>query len=161
LAGFAVTLAGMSTWQEFTSEAGELAAEVRDRFERAKSHVLATVRRDGSPRVSGSEVDFVGPDLAFGSMLNAVKALDLRRDGRCAIHAHPVDDGDAKVAGIAHEVTDPAVKATLATGIEPPPGDFHAFRLELTEAVLTSVVGNELVIRLWRPGGPERVFRRS
>jgi len=34
-------------------------------------------------------------------MLNAVKALDLQRDGRCAIHAHPGKDGDVKVAGIA------------------------------------------------------------
>ncbi|MGW3366874.1 hypothetical protein ACWDOR_28465 [Streptosporangium canum] len=50
--------------------------------------------------MSGTEVDFKGSDLLFGSMLNAVKALDLRHDGRCAIHAHPHQDGDAKVAGV-------------------------------------------------------------
>lgn len=112
--------AGMATWQQFEREAGELASVVRARFEASKSHVLATLRKDGSPRVSGTEVDFQGPDLSFGSMLGAVKAQDLRRDGRCAIHAHPHDDGDAKVAGVAVEITDPDEKRAYTTGNEPP-----------------------------------------
>ncbi|MFB4316993.1 pyridoxamine 5'-phosphate oxidase family protein [Actinomadura sp. 21ATH] len=149
----------MATWQEFEKAAPDLAASVRARFEAAETHVLATLRADGSPRVSGSEVDFLGPDLSFGSMLNAVKARDLRRDGRCAIHAHPAD-GDAKVAGIAVEITDPAEKERYTTGTEPP-GDFHAFRLDLREAVLTTVEGEEMVIRSWRPGAPPRTFRRT
>ncbi|MFD0884122.1 pyridoxamine 5'-phosphate oxidase family protein [Streptosporangium algeriense] len=150
----------MATWRQFEREAGELASAIRARFEANKSHVLATLRRDGSPRVSGSEVDFQGPDLSFGSMLDAVKALDLRRDGRCAIHAHPRDDGDAKVAGVAIEITDPEEKRAHTTGSEPP-GGFHAFRLDLHEAVLTSVEGDELVIRLWHPGQPVRTIRRK
>ncbi|GAA4097941.1 MULTISPECIES: pyridoxamine 5'-phosphate oxidase family protein [Actinomadura] len=150
----------MATWRQFEQEAPELAERIRERFTAADTHVLATLRRDGSPRVSGTEIDFSGPDLAFGSMLNAVKARDLRRDGRCAIHAHPAEGGDAKVAGVAVEVTDPEEKKTYTTGGEPP-GGFHAFRLELTEAVLTSVEGDELVIRLWRPGNPVKVLRRT
>ncbi|MEU6743362.1 pyridoxamine 5'-phosphate oxidase family protein [Streptosporangium sandarakinum] len=148
----------MATWERFEREAAELAALVRERFEAAETHILATLRRDGSPRVSGSEVDFQGPDLSFGSMLNAVKARDLRRDGRCAIHAHPSKDGDAKVAGVAVEVTG-ADKTAYTTGSEPP-GDFHAFRLDLHEVVFTKVEGDELVVRLWRPGQPVTTFRR-
>lgn len=148
----------MATWQRFDEEAGELAAEVRRRFEAAKSHVLATLRKDGSPRVSGSEVDFSSGDVSFGSMLHAVKALDLRRDGRCAIHAHPCDDGDAKIAGVAYEAFG-AEKERLTTGSEPP-GDFHAFRLDLREAVLTRVEDGQLVIRVWRPGKPVETYRR-
>lgn len=150
----------MATWRQFEEEAGGLAAEVRARFEAHETHVLATLRKDGSPRVSGSEVDFSGAELTFGSMLGAVKARDLRRDGRCAIHAHP-GEGDAKIAGVAVEVADPAEKLAMTTGKEPP-GDFHAFRLDLTEAVLTSVDQEEqlLVIRLWRPGHPEEVIKR-
>jgi Pyridoxamine 5'-phosphate oxidase len=83
------------------------------------THVLATLRRDGSPRVSGSEIACLGSDLSFGSMPNAVKALDLQRDGRCALHAHPSSDGDAKVAGVAVEVTGEAKSAYL-TGDESP-----------------------------------------
>ncbi|MET9414369.1 pyridoxamine 5'-phosphate oxidase family protein [Streptomyces klenkii] len=150
----------MVTWEQFESEANDLAAMVKARFEGAETHILATLRKDGSPRVSGSEVGFLGPDLSFGSMLNAVKALDLRRDGRCAIHAHPSEGGDAKVSGVAFEVTDPEEKKIYRTG-EEPPGDFHAFRLDLREVVLTAVEGGELVVRLWRPGLPVKTFRRT
>lgn len=136
----------MASWQQFADEAPELAAEVRARFEAQETHVLATLRKDGSPRVSGSEVDFQHGELTFGSMLGAVKARDLQRDGRCAIHAHPAQ-GDAKVAGVATEMK--------AEG-------FHAFRLDLREAVLTTVdqEAQELVISLLRPGRGVSVTRR-
>lgn len=150
----------MATWKQFEEEAAELAAEIRARFEAHETHVLATLRKDGSPRVSGSEVDFKGAELTFGSMLGAVKARDLRRDGRCAIHAHPAD-GDAKIAGVAVEVVDPEEKKALTDGTEPSE-DFHAFRLDLREAVLTSVDHEEqlLVIQLWRPGQGVKVTKR-
>jgi hypothetical protein len=153
----------MTTWAQFENEARDLAATVRARFEAAETHVLATLRKDGSPRVSGSEVQFTGRQLTFGSMLNAVKARDLQRDGRCAIHANPSPDardlGDAKVAGTAIEVTGEA-KDAYTTGNEPGV-DFHAFRLDLTEAVVTSVEGDELVIRVWHPGQGVQTFRRK
>jgi Pyridoxamine 5'-phosphate oxidase len=151
-------LLSMATWAQFEREASQLAAMVRARFEAAETHILATIRKDGSPRVSGSEVAFKGPDLTFGSMPDAVKALDLQRDGRCAIHAHPHKDGDAKVAGIAVEVAGEAKNAHVAGG-EPPSGS-HAFRLELHEAVITSVEGDELVIRFWHPELGVRTIRR-
>ena len=155
----------MTSWQQFEQEAPELAARVRARFEAHETHVLATLRKDGSPRVSGSEVDFNGKDLTFGSMLGAVKARDLQRDGRCAIHAHPADpatDGDAKIAGVATEVTGQAEKDELRTE-QQPPGDYHAFVLSLTEAVLTSVdqEAEELIVELWRPGQRVTVVRRK
>jgi hypothetical protein len=56
----------------------------------------------------------------------------LQRDGRCAIHAHPSESGDAKIAGIAIEVSDTEQKRTYTTGDEPP-GDFHAFRMDLLD----------------------------
>jgi len=149
----------MATWAQFESDASQLAGMVRARFEAAETHILATLRKDGSPRVSGSEVEFKGPDLSFGSMPNAVKVLDLKRDGRCAIHAHPSKDGDAKVAGVAIEVTGEAKNAHV-TGSKPPGGS-HAFRLELHEAVITAVEGDELVVRFWRPGLGVRTIRRK
>jgi hypothetical protein len=149
----------MTTWQEFESEAPRLAEAARSCFTAAESHVLATLRRDGSPRVSGTEVDFRGSELFIGSMLGAVKALDLRRDGRCAIHANPgteLGGGDAKLAGVAVEVTDPAEIEALQGNSEP----CHVFRLGLTEAVLTSVRDDTLVIDTWHPGRPaERIER--
>jgi hypothetical protein len=142
----------MTSWQRFESEARDLAAKVGARFTAEKSHVLATVRRDGSPRVSGTEVDFSGPDLLVGSMLNAVKALDLQRDGRFAVHAAPgaMDGGDAKVAGVAVEVTDPVEIEAVQGDAQP----CHLFRLDLTEVVLTWVEDETMFIETWWPESP-------
>jgi Pyridoxamine 5'-phosphate oxidase len=155
----------MATWQEFEKEAPRLAAAVRARFEAQRHHVLATLRKDGSPRVSGTEVRIRDGELTLGSMPGAVKAKDLQRDARFALHANPgdgsMDGGDAKVAGRAVEITEPA---ELEAHREPetPPGPSHAFRLDLEEAVLTSVEDEErLLIQLWRPGGGGREIRRT
>lgn len=155
----------MTTWQDFEQEAPDLAPAVRARFEANRHHVLATLRKDGAPRVSGTEVQFGGADLTIGSMYGAVKALDLQRDGRFALHSHPGDStmagGDAKVSGLAHEITDEAeLTAYLADLPEAAPGPFHAFRLEPTSVVLTEVDGDELRIRIWQPGTPVREIRR-
>src|SRR6266511_4013720 len=134
----------MSTWEQFSNEAPELAAAVRARFEANRHHVLATLRRDGSPRVSGTEVDFHGPDLTVGSMWQAVKARDLQRDGRFALHADP-----GELRGF--------VEA------EHPPEPFHLFRLSLDEVVRTSVSPDEkfLIIETWRPGRPLHRVQRQ
>jgi hypothetical protein len=156
----------MARWEQFTTEAPELAAAVRARFSATKHHVMATVRADGAPRVSGTEVDFWGPDLLIGSMWQAMKARDLQRDGRIAIHANPGDGtlagGDAKVSGTGSEILEPT---ELAEFVEErhPPEPFHLFRIDLKEAVLTTVdqERNLMVMQLWRPGRPVQLFERN
>jgi hypothetical protein len=145
----------MPTWTEVSAAAPELAAAVEARFRAARHHVLATLRRDGSPRVSGTEVGFGDGELRLGSMWQAVKARDLRRDGRFALHANPGDGsmagGDAKVSGVAVEVPEHDAAGTS-----------HLFRLDVREVVLTSVHadGDRLVIETWRPDeGYRRVER--
>ncbi|MFF8768866.1 pyridoxamine 5'-phosphate oxidase family protein [Kitasatospora sp. NPDC015120] len=155
----------MVTWQDFEHEAPDLAPVVRARFEANRHHVLATLRKDGSPRVSGTEVEFLGADLMLGSMDGAVKAQDLRRDPRFALHSNPSDetlaDGDAKVSGRAVELTDAADRAAYEAELpEPPPGPYQAFRLELEQVVLTTVEGDAVRISSWRPGEPVQHFER-
>lgn len=159
--------AGMTTtWQRFADEAPEFAATVAERFTAAKHHVLATLRADGSPRVSGTEVDFHGPDLIIGSMLHAVKARDLLRDPRFALHAAPDDDArddwaDVKVSGRAFEVVDPVALREYVEAAHPPE-PFHLFRLELGEAVVTTLgpERDHMVLRTWRPGEPLLEYAR-
>jgi len=146
----------MSTWPDVSAAAPDLAAAAEARLRATKHHVLATLRRDGSPRVSGTEVEIRDDGLYLGSMWQAVKAGDLRRDGRFSLHANPGDGsmagGDAKLSGVAVEVTD-----------HPGAGESHLFRLDVTEVVLTSVHpdGDRLVIESWRRGeGVRRVERR-
>jgi hypothetical protein len=49
----------MATWREIENDAPEFAARVRDRFEIGTNKTIATLRRDGAPRISGSELQFV------------------------------------------------------------------------------------------------------
>jgi Pyridoxamine 5'-phosphate oxidase len=156
----------MASWQQVEAEAPELVARARPLFDANKHKTLATLRRDGSPRISGTEIIFADGDLWFGSMWKAVKALDLRRDPRFAIHS--ASDGadwsaDAKFAGRAEEVSDPGVMAAVVQG-EASPGSMHLFRAEVTELVVTSLGGDppdHLVIESWHEGrGVERRERR-
>jgi len=156
----------MATWMQYEKEAPEMAAAVRARFEATKHHVLATLRAEGSPRVSGTEVAILGDDLTAGSMWGAIKAKDLQRDGRFALHANPGDGsmegGDAKISGRAVEIVDPDALARYIDDVAPPE-PFHLFVFDLREAVLTSLHpdGDRLVIETWRPGrGVRRVERR-
>lgn len=151
----------MASWQEFALAAPELAAPVRARFEATKHHVLATLRRDGSPRVSGTEAEFTGDGrLTMGSMAGAVKAADLKRDPRFALHANPgdgsMDGGDSKIAGLAVPATPPQPE-----GAEESDGS-DLFELDIREVVHTTVEDDQLRIRFWKAGdeGVREIWRK-
>ncbi|MCX5100007.1 pyridoxamine 5'-phosphate oxidase family protein [Streptomyces sp. NBC_00439] len=153
-----------SSWEDFRSAEPAFADTVRARFQLYKHHVLATLRKDGSPRVTGLEVDFRFGEVWLGMMPNSRKALDLMRDPRFAVHANPgpdaeMADGDVRISGRAVEVTDPAVLARFIEEVKPPE-PFHLFRAEPTEVVHTGIEGGDtMVIQTWRPGHPLRTFR--
>jgi hypothetical protein len=151
----------MATWQELTEQAPDLAATILARFGAHKHALIATLRRDGSPRLSGIETDFSRGELYLGMMPDSWKSKDLRRDPRFALHSAPVDlelaDGDAKLSGRATLVTDTAfvdeylLAFEEATGAAPP-GGADLFRADLLEASVVTVDGDQLVIDSWRAG---------
>ncbi|PZF82856.1 pyridoxamine 5'-phosphate oxidase family protein [Jiangella anatolica] len=158
----------MTTWKQFEDEAPELAKVVRAQLTVTKHHVLATLRADGSPRVCGTEAAIEGEHLTIGSMPQARKALDLRRDPRYALHTNPGDGSltvpDVKISGRATEVFGPEFDAyQSAHQAELPPGPFHLFRLGVDEVVLAGLndTRNGMEITLWRPGRPIETFQRS
>ena len=106
----------MPSWSEFEAAAPELAARVRERLDAHTHKTLATVRRDGAPRISGIETRIEDGELWIGSMWHGVKALDLQRDPRFALHSGSDEPsewkGDAKLAGIAEEVTQPETRGS-------------------------------------------------
>jgi hypothetical protein len=157
----------MATWGELEQAAPDLARTARACFDAYKHKTLATLRVDGSPRISGTELDFVDGNAYLGSMPGAVKARDLLRDSRLALHSAPVDTeltlGDAKLAGRGIEVVDVAELARFVDGHgEMPPGEFHLFRLDVTELVVTSLgtPPDHLVIESWHEGGGTRRVER-
>ncbi|MBK9178009.1 MAG: pyridoxamine 5'-phosphate oxidase family protein [Acidimicrobiales bacterium] len=157
----------MASWSTFEHEAPELAASVRSRFAANPHHVLGTLRRDGSPRLSGTEVHIHDGEVWLGVMPGSRKLDDVRRDPRCALHSAPLETdlaaGDAKLAGRAEEVADPARRAAVLAAIAPQdaPVDGSLLRLDLGEASLVTVRGDRLHVDTWHPGGPaDHVERR-
>jgi nitroimidazol reductase NimA-like FMN-containing flavoprotein (pyridoxamine 5'-phosphate oxidase superfamily) len=150
----------MARWEEIEESAPELAERARRRLDARVHKVLATVRADGAPRVSGIETFWADGDLWFGSMPEARKALDLRRDPRFALHGGTADppewEGDVKLTGRAEEVTDPERRLALfrTHGPDPPSAESHLFRADVEEAVLIGLneARTRMVIELWRPG---------
>ena len=144
----------MAAWSEFEAQAPELAARVRERLDAHGHKTIATIRRDGSPRISGTETELEDGELWIGSMLDALKARDLQRDPRFALHSASEDPdvwtGDAKLAGVAEEVSAPDATS-------------HRFRLDLREV---STVGldearKHLIIEVWKPGEGVRRIKRA
>jgi hypothetical protein len=140
----------MASWQEFELAAPELAARVRERFTAHKHHVMATLKADGSPRLSGTEVQFVDGELQVGMMPGTRRAADLRRDRRVALHGHSIDPnpddhtdwaGEAKLSGVAHE---PSKR-----------DDMDVFVIDITEVVFTGIgtPADHLLIERWTPSG--------
>ncbi|MGI8574533.1 MAG: pyridoxamine 5'-phosphate oxidase family protein [Egibacteraceae bacterium] len=142
----------MASWEEIAAAQTAFADHVRRTFAVRKHATLATLRRDGSPRISGTEVEFDEDGWVYlGMMAGSVKAMDLRRDPRLALHC-PTEDppedepatwlGDGKFAGTATEVSDP----DQADGA-------HRFQIDITEVVLTRVApsADHLVIEAWHP----------
>jgi hypothetical protein len=149
----------MASWKEVEEQAPELAARARRLLDAHRHKIIATLRADGSPRISGIETAFEAGELTFGSMPASRKGADLRRDPRFALHSAAYDppeneaewDGDAKIAG----------RALLLGPLEGPvSGD--AYRADVTEVVVTRLneAADRLVVEFWREGvGLRRVER--
>jgi hypothetical protein len=155
----------MARWSDVESEAPELAKRARAFFDARKHKTIATLRKDGSPRISGIEMEFRDGHIWLGSMWQAVKALDLQRDPRFALHSGSDDPpewpGDAKLSGVAEEITDPEVVRRLNG--EASSGPSHLFRLDLREAsvVCLNEARDKIVIELWHPGEDVRRIERA
>jgi hypothetical protein len=151
----------MARWKDVEAAEPGFAARVRALFDAHKHKTIATLRSDGSPRISGIEAQLDGGELTFGSMPSSRKGADLRRDPRFALHSASVDPpegdgrgwaGDAKISG----------RAVPAGGLEGPAAG-ELFRAEIDEVVLTGLdeTASKLVIESWRPDRPLRRVERA
>jgi hypothetical protein len=155
----------VAAWREIEQAEPEFAGRVRRLFDAGRHKTIATLRGDGSPRISGIECEFTDGDLRFGSMTGARKGADLRRDPRFALHGptfHPevgkesAWPGEAKIAGR-------AVPVGPVTSDDPngnPDGEM--FLADILEVVVTGLnaEATKLVVESWTPGrGLRRVER--
>jgi len=153
-------------WKELEQSEPEFAARVRKLFDARRHKTIATLRADGSPRISGIECEFVDGELRFGSMTGARKGADLKRDPRFALHGPTFDPvegherewpGEAKIAGRAIST------GALPTGEsgDQPEGD--GFVADITEVVVTHLdaEATKLVVESWTPSRGLRTVERA
>lgn len=149
----------MPAWRAIEQAEPEFAGRVRQLFDGGRHKTIATLRADGSPRISGIECEFTDGELRFGSMTGARKGADLERDPRFALHGptvHPEEGkegdwpGEAKIAGRAIAV-DPAAPA--ATDEARGQSDGQTFVADITEVVITGLntEATKLVVEYWTP----------
>ncbi len=150
----------MTTWHDVEEAEPEFAQRVRALFDAHRHKTLATVRADGAPRISGIEAVFEDGELFFGSMPNARKGADLRREPRFALHSatsDPVEGAEAQWPGEA-KISGRAIAAGPAT--QGPDGD--RFRADIAEVVHTHLneAATMLVVDWWTPAhGLRRIER--
>ena len=153
------------SWSAIERAEPEFAARVRRLLDAGRHKTIATLRADGSPRISGIECEFADGELRFGSMTGARKGADLERDPRFALHGptfHPEEGkegewpGEAKVAG----------RAVRIGPVTPPGGDGpdgDLFAADISEVVITGLdaTATKLVVESWTPGGGLRRVERE
>jgi len=141
----------MTAWRDVEEAEPEFARRVRVLCNAHRHKTIATLRADGSPRISGIEAIFEDGQLSFGSMPNARKGADLRRDPRFALHSATVDPvegaeaqwpGEAKISGRAID-SGPITKEA----------DGDRFHADITEVVHTHLndEATMLVVEWWTP----------
>jgi hypothetical protein len=155
----------VTSWAGFEGAEPAFAARVQELFDAGRHKTIATLRADGSPRISGIECEFADGDLRFGSMSGARKGADLLRDPRFALHGptfHPVEGKEGEWPGEA-KITGRAFLAPSANASDGQPGgeqtDGEQFIADITEVVVTALdpAATMLVIESWTP---ERGMRR-
>ena len=153
-------MGSMTAWRDVERAEPEFARRVRGLFDAHRHKTIATVRADGSPRISGIETVFEDGDLVFGSMPNARKGADLRRDPRFALHSatvDPVEGAEAQWPGEA-KISGRAIAGEPAA--EGPESD--RFRADIAEVVHTHLnpEATRLVVEWWTPAhGLRRIER--
>lgn len=154
-------------WADFEKDASGLATRVRACFERHQHAVLATLRRDGSPRLSGLGAPIRDGHLWLGTSPTARIASDLRRDARFALHSaldsEKVLIGDAKVEGLARPATEDEMDV-FASGYDfevDDPSSIALYTARLLRVVLTRVNGDKLNIDHWTPSQGRQLHSRS
>ena len=168
----------MTSWNDFAAAEPELAARAHGIISATTNCVLATIRADGSPRISGIDPFFRDGQLWIGSMPDSRKGADLRRDPRMALHGIPWEsrkvkegaadpgDGDVKLTGRAVPLADQAEGARILSeyfaeiGVDEPEEGGDLYTIDLETVVVVSVEGDQLVLDRWSATAGRKVIRR-
>jgi hypothetical protein len=154
----------VARWSDIAAGDPEFAKKVQQRFDRYKHKVIATLRKDGSPRVSGIEAEFRDGDVWLGMMPGSLKAVDLDRDPRLALHSGTEDPEGSSDPGMAIDakLSGTAVAAAPKRGKGKPKLPGLYFRVDIDEVVLITLgeTRDHLLIEHWRKGAGLKATKR-
>jgi Pyridoxamine 5'-phosphate oxidase len=156
------------TWSDLELAAPEIAEAGKARLEETRIALLATLRRDGSPRISPVEPFFAERHLLFGAMAWTLKVRDLERDPRCTLHSAitgpNAGEGELKLYGRAIEADDD-LRAACREGwwTEEPREAARVFTLTVEEAAFVTwdYERGEMTVRRWSPDAGFQTRQRS
>lgn len=130
-------------WADLESEQPRLAELGKTKLAGPGVVLVATIRRDGSPRVSPVEPLFWQGNLWLSMGFGSLKAKDLFRDPRVLVHSVVTNpsgrEGEYKLRGRAMEVDDVIVQTAFSRevaqrlGWSPEVGRFHLFRIDIED----------------------------
>lgn len=154
-------------WADFEASAPELAELGLAGFREQNLALVGTLRADGWPRVSATEVYFVDGELLLGMMPRSRKSRDLERDPRITVMTPQCDReakrGDFKLYGRAHQVTDRLLREryreTVFAAINWRPEEpFPLWAVEIESAGYISFGEHRRLLR-WSPAAGTETLR--
>jgi hypothetical protein len=143
----------VATWREFEASQPGLAEGGRALLYQFGVGLafLATVRRDGGPRVHPMCPIIEGGGM-YAFIVPGPKQADLRRDGRFALHSFPCPDNEDAFycTGRVQLVDDPTTRQALAGifvaersgGVPAPEADHHLVSFDIEGCLLTRTKGH-------------------
>lgn len=147
-------------WSELERRQPALAGLGRQRLLDPGVVLVATIRADGTPRVSPVEPFVLGGVLWLSMLWRSRKAADLLRDPRILVHSVITNrdggEGEFKVRGIARAEGDPDVQARYAAAVgaslgwTPEPGRFHLFAVAISQVTFIrydDATGDQYVVQ--------------
>jgi hypothetical protein len=149
-------------WREFETACPEIARIAQERLSDDELVLVGTLRRDGSPRISPVEPDFVDGELLLGMMWRSRKARDVLRDPRVVVHSVPSDrmnpSGDVKIYGNGVDVQDKALRRryeeTIFARVEWRPTEpYHCFAVDVESAAFVRFEERTWECWRWDPEG--------
>jgi hypothetical protein len=128
-------------WSELETRQPRLADLGRQRLLDPGVVLVATIRRDGTPRLSPVEPFVMDGDLWLSMLWQSTKAADLLRDPRLLVHGVVANrdgrEGEFKVRGQARSEKDGSVQRRYAEAVaqglgwKPEVGQFHLFAVDI------------------------------
>jgi hypothetical protein len=142
------------SWKILESKSPEIAEFGKTRLH-GKVAYLATIRKDGSPRVHPF-TPIIGEGYFFVFMEpTSPKGFDLLRDGRYSVHCSVTDtsgeSGEVMVTGRAKLIEDPELRA-LAVKLAPyhPAERYVLFEFDVENVVMTEYKEGQAIRSRWK-----------